>query len=83
MPSVLAFSNASTFEPPHDAERIFSAVLQTDLGTFISYLIFWQDILERCPSTDIRATLLDHFDFLFLRPLLLVSLDLPLGACVC
>ncbi|KAL9590080.1 MAG: hypothetical protein Q9203_001102 [Teloschistes exilis] len=53
---------------------VFSAGLQTNLGTFISYLIFWQDILERCSSPDIKATLLDHFDFLFLRPLLYPSL---------
>ncbi|KAI4198843.1 MAG: hypothetical protein LQ350_004992 [Teloschistes chrysophthalmus] len=73
-PSILTFSNASSFDPPYDAEPVFSTGLQTNLGTFLSYLIFWQDILERCSSPDIRATLLDHFDFLFLRPLLYPSL---------
>ncbi|KAL9581916.1 MAG: hypothetical protein Q9212_003610 [Teloschistes hypoglaucus] len=73
-PSILTFSNASSFDPPYDAEPVFSTGLQTNLRTFISYLIFWQDILERCSSPDIRATLLDHFDFLFLRPLLYPSL---------
>ncbi|KAL8684559.1 MAG: hypothetical protein Q9218_008238, partial [Villophora microphyllina] len=69
-PAVLTFSNAAILDRPFDAEPIFSASLQANLGTFISYLIFWQDILERCSSADIKATLLDHFDFLFLRPLL-------------
>ncbi|KAL8990398.1 MAG: hypothetical protein Q9177_000940 [Variospora cf. flavescens] len=58
-----------------DAEPIFSSTLQADLATFTSFLNFWQDVLERCPSDDINATLLDHFDFLFLRPLLYVHRD--------
>lgn len=71
-PPVLAFSDV--IEPDHqgDAEPIFSATLQANLSTFASFLNFWQDVLERCPSDDIKASLLDHFDFLFLRPLLYV-----------
>ncbi|CAL8580893.1 hypothetical protein XPA_006608 [Xanthoria parietina] len=57
-----------------DAEPIFTTALQGNLATFLSYLAFWQDMLERCPSVDIKATLLDHFDFLFLRPLLYPSI---------
>ncbi|KAI4087713.1 MAG: hypothetical protein LQ344_006598 [Seirophora lacunosa] len=73
-PPVLAFSDV--IEPDHqgDAEPIFSATLQANLSTFASFLNFWQDVLERCPSDDIKASLLDHFDFLFLRPLLYPSL---------
>ncbi|KAL8957337.1 MAG: hypothetical protein Q9193_005362 [Seirophora villosa] len=73
-PPVLAFSDV--IEPDHrgDAEPLFSTTLQANLSTFASFLNFWQDVLERCPSDDIKASLLDHFDFLFLRPLLYPSL---------
>ncbi|KAI4126226.1 MAG: hypothetical protein LQ338_003850 [Usnochroma carphineum] len=74
MPSILAFSDLIDSAHRVNAEPIFSTALQANLATFISFLIFWQDVLERCPSTDIKATLLDHFDFLFLRPLLYPSL---------
>ncbi|KAL8818741.1 MAG: hypothetical protein Q9223_002689 [Gallowayella weberi] len=56
------------------AEPIFSPPLQANLAMFLSYLAFWQDVLERCSSADIKATFLDHFDFLFVRPLLYPSL---------
>ena len=55
---------------PTDAEPIFSPTLQANLALFISYLVFWQDVLEQCPSEDIKLTLLDHLNFLFIRPLL-------------
>ncbi|KAL8855016.1 MAG: hypothetical protein Q9221_000212 [Calogaya cf. arnoldii] len=74
VPPVLAFSNVTGPTSSNDAEPIFSNTLQANLATFLSYLAFWQDMLERCPSADIKATLLDHFDFLFLRPLLYPSL---------
>ncbi|KAL8937103.1 MAG: hypothetical protein Q9211_003855 [Gyalolechia sp. 1 TL-2023] len=74
MPAVLAFSNVTNIDHPSHAEPIFSAALQANLETFLSFLVFWQDALERCPSHEIKATLLDHFDFLFLRPLLYPSL---------
>ncbi|KAL9001577.1 MAG: hypothetical protein Q9169_000152 [Polycauliona sp. 2 TL-2023] len=86
VPPVLTFSNILNRTPSNDAEPISSPTLQANLATFLSYLAFWQDILERCPSVDIKATLLDHFDFLFLRPLLYPSLvessDLDSGSSV-
>ncbi|KAL8694226.1 MAG: hypothetical protein Q9224_003612 [Gallowayella concinna] len=85
-PAVLAFSNVTNPDHPGDAEPIFSTTLQANLATFLSYLAFWQDVLERCSSADIRATFLDHFDFLFVRPLLYPSLvessDLDNGSSV-
>ncbi|KAL8717210.1 MAG: hypothetical protein Q9225_005530 [Loekoesia sp. 1 TL-2023] len=74
VPPILAFSNVTQFDQTSDAESISSAALQANIATFTSFLVFWQDVLERCPSHDIKATLLDHFDFLFLRPLLYPSL---------
>lgn len=70
VPPILTFSNVMEPVSSSDAEPIFTTALQGNLATFLSYLAFWQDMLERCPSVDIKATLLDHFDFLFLRPLL-------------
>ncbi|KAL9002723.1 MAG: hypothetical protein Q9188_004362 [Gyalolechia gomerana] len=74
MPPILVFSNINNFDQPSNAEPISSAALQANLATFLSFVVFWQDALERCPSHEIKATLLDHFDFLFLRPLLYPSL---------
>ncbi|KAL8970991.1 MAG: hypothetical protein Q9197_003512 [Variospora fuerteventurae] len=74
-PPVLAFSDVIDSGYRGGAEPIHSTTLQADLATFASFLNFWQDVLERCPSDDINATLLDHFDFLFLRPLLYVHRD--------
>ncbi|KAL8837445.1 MAG: hypothetical protein Q9170_002531 [Blastenia crenularia] len=74
LPPILAFSNMTDVKVPSDAEPISSATLQANLATFLSFLAFWQDVLERCQSRDIKATLLDHFEFLFLRPLLYPSL---------
>ncbi|KAL8679177.1 MAG: hypothetical protein Q9186_004521 [Xanthomendoza sp. 1 TL-2023] len=77
-PAVLAFSNVTNPDHPGDAEPIFSTTLQANLATFLSYLAFWQDVLERCSSADIRATFLDHFDFLY--PSLVESSDLDNGS---
>ncbi|KAL8650143.1 MAG: hypothetical protein Q9226_005268 [Calogaya cf. arnoldii] len=74
VPPVLTFSDVTEPTSSNDAEPVFSNTLQANLATFLSYLAFWQDMLERCLSADIKATLLDHFDFLFLRPLLYPSL---------
>ncbi|KAK9450393.1 Retinoic acid induced 16-like protein-domain-containing protein [Limtongia smithiae] len=44
------------------------------LRMFLSYLAFWQDILGHCKSHAIRDLLLENFDALFLKQLLLPSL---------
>ena len=53
-----------------DAELTGSPDFQASLMTFLSYLAFWQDILEQCPSEDVKLTLLEHFKLLFLQQLL-------------
>jgi Retinoic acid induced 16-like protein/Family of unknown function (DUF5917) len=45
-----------------------------DLNAFLSYLLFWQDTLNHCQSADVKDTLLDHFQVLFLQQLLYPSL---------
>ena len=51
-------------------EEIASIELQSSLGAFLDYLMFWQDVLEHCKSADINGTLLEHFELLFLQQLL-------------
>ncbi|KAF2093491.1 hypothetical protein NA57DRAFT_81420 [Rhizodiscina lignyota] len=74
MPIVLVLSDYAEGPPAGDAESLFSPNLKTHMDTFLSYLTFWQDVLEHCKSIDVRQTLLDHFQVLFLQQLLYPSL---------
>ena len=69
-PAIVAFSDVSCPQPPLGAETSASEEFQAHLATFLSYLVFWQDILEHCTSNDIKQSLLDHFEYLFLQQLL-------------
>ena len=74
VPSILVFSDRLKAQAPQDAEETTSAEYQAHLGTFLASLIFWQDLLEHCASIDVKQTLLDHFQYLFLQQLLYPSL---------
>ena len=74
IPAILSFSDTPRPKTPSDAEKTTSPDFQAHLATFLSYLVFWQDILEHCGSDDIKRSLLDHFRFLFLQQLLYPSL---------
>ena len=56
--------------PAPGAETPDSPEFRTHLETFLSYLTFWQDVLEHCRSEEVKQTLLDHFQVLFLQQLL-------------
>jgi len=73
LPIILRLSDYKELRAPLEAENIFSAHLQAHLDTFLSYLAFWQDVLEHCRSLDVRHTLLDHLQVLFLQQLLCVT----------
>ena len=73
LPVVLQLSDYLTLEAPREAESMYSEYLQVHLATFLSYLTFWQDVLEHCTSIDVKQTLLDHFQILFLQQLLYPS----------
>ncbi|KAI1983792.1 hypothetical protein LOZ53_005695 [Ophidiomyces ophidiicola] len=45
-----------------------------NMDSFLSYLLFWQDAVDHCRSTELNDTLLDHFQVLFLEQLLYPSL---------
>ena len=74
IPASLSFSDTPQPKTPSDAEKTTSSDFQAHLATFLSYLVFWQDVLEHCGSDDIKRSLLDHFKFLFLQQLLYPSL---------
>ena len=52
------------------AQSVYSDAHAAHMRTFLSDLTFWQDILEHCRSEDVRQTLLDHFQILFLQQVL-------------
>lgn len=70
VPAVVAFSEVSHSPPAYDAVETSSPEFQAHLATFLSYFVFWQDVLEHCTSEDVKQGLLDHFQILFLQQLL-------------
>ncbi|KAL6174232.1 hypothetical protein ACJQWK_00371 [Exserohilum turcicum] len=74
LPLILSLSDYTEMQPNPQAENFFSVDFQGHLLTFLSYLAFWQDVLEHCRSVDVRVTLIDHFQALFLQQLLYPSL---------
>jgi len=70
VPAIVAFSEVARPQSPPGAQMSASEDFQAHLATFLSYLVFWQDILEHCMSNDIKQSLLDHFEYLFLQQLL-------------
>ena len=69
-PPILALSDFAPKPPPYGVEVSTSPEFKTHLDTFLSYLVFWQDVLEHCRAADVKHTLLDHFQVLFLQQLL-------------
>ncbi|KAI0844800.1 Retinoic acid induced 16-like protein-domain-containing protein [Daldinia vernicosa] len=74
LPPVLALSDyqhpTSTFEIVSSCSSDF----QLHLETFLSHLLFWQDVLNHCRSVEVKSTLLEHFQVIFLQQLLYPSL---------
>ncbi|MCJ1308363.1 hypothetical protein MMC25_002016 [Agyrium rufum] len=73
-PAILDFSETRQPNGNQDGARTTSEEYQVHLETFLAYLMFWQDILEHCTSVQVKQTLLDHFQYLFLQQLLYPSL---------
>ncbi|EGY16104.1 hypothetical protein VD0002_g1425 [Verticillium dahliae] len=74
LPPVLALSD---YEHPTSTYEIISSCspdFQLHLETFLSHLLFWQDVLEHCKSVEVKQTLLEHFQVIFLQQLLYPSL---------
>ncbi|KAK5630978.1 hypothetical protein RRF57_006693 [Xylaria bambusicola] len=74
LPPVLAFSD---YEHPVTTFEIVSSCspdYQLHMDTFLSHLLFWQDVLNHCRSLEVKSTLLEHFQIIFLQQLLYPSL---------
>ncbi|KAI1080833.1 Retinoic acid induced 16-like protein-domain-containing protein [Whalleya microplaca] len=74
LPPVLAFSD---YQHPTSSFEILSSCspdFQLHLDTFLSHLLFWQDVLNHCRSVEVKSTLLEHFQVIFLQQLLYPSL---------
>lgn len=86
LPAVLAMSDYTTTHTRATAESAFSERHRAHMATFLSYLAFWQDVLDHCRSANVKQTLLDHFQILFLQqllyPSLLQSSDMDAGSSV-
>ncbi|PSR87112.1 Retinoic acid induced 16-like protein-domain-containing protein [Coniella lustricola] len=74
LPPILAFSDYQPPVPTHDIVPSTSPEFQAHLDVFLSHLIFWQDVLNHCKSVDVKSTLLEHFQIIFLQQLLYPSL---------
>ena len=70
LPPILALSD---YEHPASSYEITSSCspdFQSHLETFLSHLLFWQDVLNHCKSPEVKSTLLEHFQVIFLQQLL-------------
>ncbi|KAG9253045.1 DNA polymerase epsilon subunit C [Emericellopsis atlantica] len=74
LPPILAFSDYQ--HPTSNFEVISSCSpeFQSHIETFLSHLLFWQDVLNHCKSVEVKSTLLEHFQVIFLQQLLYPSL---------
>ena len=79
LPPILAFSDYQ--HPKSNYEIVSSCAIQfqSHLDTFLSHLLFWQDVLNHCRSVEVKSTLLEHFQVIFLQQLLYVCF--PRRAC--
>ncbi|KAH6652572.1 Retinoic acid induced 16-like protein-domain-containing protein [Truncatella angustata] len=74
LPPVLALSD---YQHPSSTFEIISSCspdFKLHLDTFLAHLLFWQDVLNHCRSTEVKSTLLEHFQVIFLQQLLYPSL---------
>lgn len=76
LPPVLALSDYDHPKSNYEITSSCSAEFQAHLDTFLSHLLFWQDVLNHCRSVEVKSTLLEHFQVIFLQQLLYVPLSL-------
>jgi Retinoic acid induced 16-like protein len=70
LPPILALSDYQ--HPVTNFEIVSSSSpdFQGHMETFLSHLVFWQDVLNHCKSVEVKSTLLEHFQVIFLQQLL-------------
>ncbi|KAJ4302041.1 hypothetical protein N0V88_002177 [Collariella sp. IMI 366227] len=74
LPPILAFSDYQHPKSNYEVVSSCSFQFQSHLDTFLSHLLFWQDVLNHCKSVEVKSTLLEHFQVIFLQQLLYPSL---------
>ncbi|ETR99569.1 hypothetical protein M419DRAFT_10900 [Trichoderma reesei RUT C-30] len=74
LPPILALSDYEHPTSNYEIVSSCSAEFQSHLETFLSHLLFWQDVLNHCKSVEVKSTLLEHFQVIFLQQLLYPSL---------
>ncbi|CAK7265571.1 hypothetical protein SEPCBS57363_001651 [Sporothrix epigloea] len=74
LPPILALSDYEHPRPAFEVVSSCSSDFQVQLDTFLSHLLFWQDVLNHCRSVEVKSTLLEHFQVIFLQQLLYPSL---------
>lgn len=70
LPPVLALSDYQHPTSNYEIVASCSPEFQAHLETFLSHLLFWQDVLNHCRSVEVKSTLLEHFQVIFLQQLL-------------
>lgn len=74
LPPILALSDYQHPKSTYEIVSSCSPEFQAHLDTFLSHLLFWQDVLNHCKSVEVKSTLLEHFRIIFLKQLLYPSL---------
>ncbi|KAL6900441.1 Retinoic acid induced 16-like domain-containing protein [Trichoderma evansii] len=74
LPPILALSDYQHPTSNYEIVSSCSGEFQSHLETFLSHLLFWQDVLNHCKSVEVKQTLLEHFQVIFLQQLLYPSL---------
>ncbi|KOS22481.1 UPF0518 protein [Escovopsis weberi] len=70
LPPILALSDYQHPSSNYEVISSCSPEFQSHLETFLSHLLFWQDVLNHCRSVEVKTTLLEHFQVIFLQQLL-------------
>jgi hypothetical protein len=70
LPPILALSDYEHPVTTHEIISSSSLNFQMHMETFLSHLVFWQDVLNHCKSIEVKQTLLEHFQVIFLQQLL-------------
>jgi Retinoic acid induced 16-like protein len=70
LPPILALSDYQ--HPVTTADVVSSTDIEfhAHMDTFLSHLLFWQDVLQHCQSVEVTQTLLEHFRVCFLQQIL-------------
>lgn len=84
LPPILALSDYQHPTSTYEIVSSCSLEFQSHMDTFLSHLLFWQDVLNHCKSVYVKQTLLEHFKAIFLEQLLYAIMScLPMETSIC